>query len=85
MTGSRRTKNAAATGQVPLLMLTLDQAAEAMQLNYWTLQRMCRSGEIAAIKCGREWRIPMREIEVLIDELMKKSAETRAALAANAA
>jgi excisionase family DNA binding protein len=85
MTASKRKKNDPASGAVPLLMLTPDQAAEALQLSYFTVIRMCQSGELAAIKCGREWRIPMREVEALVDALMKKSAEVRATKAAPAA
>ena len=85
MSVSKRRKNDVSTGVVPLLWFTVDQAAEAFQLSYYTTVRMCKSGEIAATKFGREWRVPVREVEAVIDALMQKSAETRAALAAPAA
>jgi len=82
---TKRKKSDPRTGTVPLLMFTTNQAGEALQLNYDTVVTMCQNGEIAAIKCGREWRIPVREVEALIDDLMRKSAEVRASKAAPAA
>lgn len=85
MSTPQRKKNDERTGVVPLMWLTLDQAAEALQLNYTTTRRMVRDGELAAKKFGREWRVPVREIHAVIDGLMEKSAEARAAKAAPAA
>lgn len=85
MSTPKRRKNDTSTGTVPLLMLTVNQACEALQLHYDTVVRMCGSGELAAIKCGREWRIPVAEVNALIKDLMDKAAEKRAEKAAAAA
>ncbi|ANZ35325.1 hypothetical protein BBK82_03720 [Lentzea guizhouensis] len=78
MSVSKRRKDAASTGEVELKFYTVDQAAEALQLNYYTVIRLISDGEIAAVKWGKEWRIPVAEIDAFIADLMKQSAAVRA-------
>lgn len=40
--------------------LTAAQYAEKMQVCVTTVQRKIRTGEIAAVKVGRNWRIPVK-------------------------
>jgi len=37
--------------------LTTEQVAEEMQVTERTVQRMCRRGELSAVKFGHQWRI----------------------------
>lgn len=43
--------------QLPAV-LTVDEAAEVLRLNRWTVGNMCQRGELAAGRRGRTWRIP---------------------------
>lgn len=85
MSRVKRKKDDASTGTVPLLWLTVDQTAEALQLNYYTVVRLIHAGEIAAEKFGKEWRVPVKEIEAVAADLMTQSAAARAAKAGTAA
>jgi excisionase family DNA binding protein len=39
-------------------LLTSGQACRIMNISYPTLSKLILSGEVAAIKVGRQWRIP---------------------------
>ena len=38
---------------------TPSEIAEEMKLNPETVRRMCKRGDMYAIKCGNQWRIPV--------------------------
>jgi len=38
-------------------ILTIEQVAELLQMNYYTVYRKVASGEIPASKIGRSWRV----------------------------
>jgi excisionase family DNA binding protein len=44
-------------------MLTINQTAELLNLCYKTVYKMCVSGELEAVKIGKQWRI--RRVTVL--------------------
>ena len=85
MSKPKRKRDDATTGVAPILWLNVDQTAEALQLNYYSVLRMIHAGEIAAKKFGKEWRVPVQEIEAVAKDLMARSAEVRAAKAIPAA
>jgi excisionase family DNA binding protein len=43
-------------------LLTLNEAAELLQVSTRTLQRMIHSGEMPALKVGGQWRV--REVQL---------------------
>ena len=47
-------------------ILTLEQAAEVLQLGITTTRGMCRTGELPAFKLGQQWRIPRAWLENFI-------------------
>jgi excisionase family DNA binding protein len=49
--------------------LSVQQAADRMGVSYQTAYRMIRSGELAAAKIRRQWRIPAAEVERLLEPL----------------
>jgi excisionase family DNA binding protein len=40
------------------MLLTIEQAAERLQLNPATVRRQCQRGALRAVKRGRVWRVP---------------------------
>ena len=46
----------------PLRFLTLQEAAELLQVSKRTLHRMAQRNEVSALKVGRQWRIQEREL-----------------------
>lgn len=47
-------------------MLTTDEAALFMRITREQIQRLCRSGAIKAVKPGRRYLIPRREIKKIL-------------------
>jgi excisionase family DNA binding protein len=48
--------------------LTVNEAAAVLRVHPHVVYRLVQSGEIVAIKVGRQWRIPRAELETgLID------------------
>lgn len=43
-------------------LMTVQEAADLMQVHQRTVERMCRDGRIKAVKCGRAWRINSAEL-----------------------
>jgi excisionase family DNA binding protein len=57
-----------AFSELPVI-LTLEQAAEALQIGITTARGMCRTGQLPAFKVGQQWRIPSLWLE---DMLLKQ-------------
>lgn len=53
------------------LLLTMEEAAEALGLSRVYLYTLVNSGQIASIKIGRSRRIPVKVLEAFIDSLMQ--------------
>ena len=51
-----------------LRVLTVQEAARLLQINEAGVRRLIRSGELAASRIGRLWRIRIEAIEKLLDE-----------------
>ncbi len=47
-------------------ILTPDQAAEYLQVNRETIYRYIRQGKLAASRFGRSYRIPRRNVDMLL-------------------
>lgn len=43
-------------------IMTIQQVADYLQLNYYTVYRLVSSGEIPASKIGRSWRIKKKDV-----------------------
>ncbi len=57
------------------MLLTVEQAAERLQLHPETVRRQLKRGELRAIKRGRVWRVP----ESALGEATPDTPQTRAA------
>lgn len=55
------------------MLLTVEQAAQRLQLSRPTLRRLLASGELRGARVGRQWRVP----ETAIAELTAKRSEKR--------
>jgi excisionase family DNA binding protein len=55
----------------PKLLLTVDEAAQALGLSLRFVYALVLANEIASIKIGRSRRIPMAELQVFIDRQMQ--------------
>lgn len=49
-------------------ILTIEQVAEFLQLNYYTVYRMVTAGKIPASKIGRTWRIFRKDVLKYLEE-----------------
>jgi excisionase family DNA binding protein len=59
-------------------LLTVEQAAAKLQMHVATVRRMLRDGELGGVKLGKkEWRVPDRAIQDLIDANIRKPATAR--------
>ena len=47
-------------------VLTVKEAAEALKTTRQQIRRMIQSGELPAVKVGREWRIPEESVETFL-------------------
>ena len=48
-------------------VLTVKEAAALLKTSRQQIRRMIQSGELPAVKVGREWRIPRGSISDLLD------------------
>jgi excisionase family DNA binding protein len=53
----------------PLKLLTLNEAAELLQVSRRTLQRMLNRKELAALKVGGQWRIHEKRLAQWLESL----------------
>lgn len=49
-------------------ILTVKEAADFLRTTRQQVRKMIASGEICAVKVGREWRIPSEALKVFIEE-----------------
>ena len=49
-------------------ILTVKELARILKITRQQVRKMIRSGEIPAVKVGREWRIPREYLNELIEE-----------------
>jgi excisionase family DNA binding protein len=55
-------------------LLTVEQAAEKLQLSIPTVRRMLREGKLPGRKLGpRQWRVPLAAIKQFIEAAMSGS------------
>ena len=55
-----------------LRFLTLQEAAELLQVSKRTLHRMAQRNKVPALKVGRQWRIQERELIKFIQSLNER-------------
>jgi excisionase family DNA binding protein len=65
----RETKNREAKDRE---IMTIEQVAEYLQLNYYTVYRKVVSGEIPASKLGRTWRIMRKDVIKYLEKQKKR-------------
>ena len=58
-------------------LLTIEMVARLTGLNYETIKRHCRSGEIEGVKIGREWRISQDAFRKLGNRTFDKATDSR--------
>ena len=59
-----------ATGTPPALLLTIEEAAERLQVGRCTMQALLLSGEVQSFKIGRLRRVPPAALEAYIRRRM---------------
>ena len=65
------------------MLLTVEQAAERLQLHPETVRRQLKRGELRAIKRGRVWRVPesaLTEVTAIVSTPQTRALEILAAL-----
>lgn len=58
-------------------LLTLNEAAELLQVSTRTLQRMIYSGEMPALKVGGQWRVREAQLRQWVEEKESPDFATR--------
>lgn len=48
-------------------VVTTAQAAQYLRCNPKTVRKLCRQGDIRAVKLGTDWRIPKEALEEFVD------------------
>ncbi|HIE09386.1 MAG TPA: DNA-binding protein [Armatimonadetes bacterium] len=56
-------------------MLKLSEVAEILRVSRQTVLRLIKTGQIRAIKVGRQWRVPEEALKTLINPEGSKSGE----------
>ena len=51
-----------------LKVYTVRESAEILKTSRQQIRRMIRGGELAAVKVGREWRIPEENLKEFLEE-----------------
>lgn len=59
-------------------MYTIDEAAEILRMNRFTVWRRCRDGSIRALQIGRQWRIPASALDELQNRPPKPATKDNA-------
>lgn len=54
-------------------LLTVDQAAERMNLSPWTIRRWIQDKRLDVVRLGRALRVPMESIEKKIADGMRRA------------
>lgn len=52
-------------------MLTPGECANLLRLTHETILRFCKSGELPAVKFGKEWRISKQDLQSYIETKQK--------------
>lgn len=50
-----------------VLYLTADEVAKMFRVNLRTVHKLIKDGELKAFKVGGRWRIPVEEVEAMIE------------------
>ncbi len=58
-------------------LMTVEQMAEYLQVDEYTVYVWARKGEIPAFKVGRFWRFRKEDIDEWLESRMNKSEKTR--------
>lgn len=53
-------------------IMTIEQVAQYLQLNYYTVYRMVSGGILPASKIGRMWRINKKDVLEYLEKQKKK-------------
>jgi excisionase family DNA binding protein len=70
--------DSALEGREPMVekLYTIEQAAEVLQVNYYTMRRWIAEGRIKAVKLGgRLWRIQESDLEAFVRSGMRSDDE----------
>jgi excisionase family DNA binding protein len=57
------TMTAASSGHVPLAFMTTEEVLECLKVNPRTVYRLIRSGELPAVRIGRQWRFRRTDLD----------------------
>jgi excisionase family DNA binding protein len=56
-----------------VLLLTPEEVAEMLRVNFRTVHKLIKDGELKAFKVGHQWRIPAEAINEMIERDASKS------------
>jgi len=57
-------------------LLTLQETADLLKLSEATTRGLIKSGDVRAIRIGREWRIAVRDLEEFLDSHANRAPMT---------
>ena len=56
-----------------MALLTVDQAADYLQISPWVIRKWLREKKLPGFKMGREWRIDEKDLNAIIEEAKKEA------------
>ena len=59
-------------------MLTVHEIADLLKMRESTVRAWIRDGDLRAIKMGRDWRVPVKDLEAFMDDHANRPADDNA-------
>lgn len=56
-----------------MALLTVEQAAEYLQISPWVIRKWLRENKLPGFKMGREWRIDEKDLNAMIEDAKKEA------------
>ena len=56
----------------PIETYTVEEVAQALKLHPYTIRRLSREGKIPAFKFGGQWRFDKKQIDKLMNRIVKR-------------
>gem|GEM_PF-635870 len=69
--------SAAMNDSLTPVLLTVKEVASALRVHYRTAYRMVTSGELKAIKIGKQWRVPQSALLEFIEDGWKEVQKSK--------
>jgi excisionase family DNA binding protein len=59
-----------------VLLLTPEEVAEMLRVNFRTVHKLIKDGELKAFKVGHQWRIPSEAVDAMLERNASSHAKS---------